>query len=410
MRALRRPLAAGGNQPVTAEVPHFMNQTQLRFLWRENGFARHFRTGVSLHSHTMHSLESLDFIPQYAETVPPLAWEVRRQARKYQKKYNRELDYTRAFWTPPLPTTHAFELEKRSIEREFGLAALVSITDHDNIAAVAQLRAWEETKQAPISLEWTVPFGPTYFHLGIHNLPPSQADTLIRDLNRFTGHPSAGTRNDLLAAIAGQQGTLVVLNHPLWDQGSIGAHAHATVLRDLLESSGGFIHAIELNGLRPWEENQRVIGLADSWDRTLVSGGDRHGCEPASVVNVTCASSFAEFADEVRAGTSEIAFLPHYREPVRFRLLKSVIDIMSNYPDLPGRERWTDRVLCRRYTGATCSLSEMWNGEFPAVIRYFEKIVRLAGGREFQHIARQYFADGSKSEHAYESRSIELPA
>jgi hypothetical protein len=36
----------------------------------ENGFARQFRTGVSLHSHTMHSLESLSFIPRYPP--PPL--------------------------------------------------------------------------------------------------------------------------------------------------------------------------------------------------------------------------------------------------------------------------------------------------------------------------------------------------
>jgi hypothetical protein len=58
-------------------------------------------------------------------------------------------------------------LEKRSIEREFGLAALVSITDHDNVEAAARLRVREETKQAPISLEWTVPIGPSYFHIGI---------------------------------------------------------------------------------------------------------------------------------------------------------------------------------------------------------------------------------------------------
>ena len=150
-----------------------------------------------------------------------------------------------------------------------------------------------------------------------------------------------------------------------------------------------------------------MIRLANASDRTLVSGGDRHGCEPASVVNVTCASSFAEFADEVRAGTSEIVFLLHYREPVRFRLLKSVIDIMRPYPELPARERWSDRVLCRSYTGVTRSLSDMWSGEFPAVIRYFERIVRLADAREFRHIARQYFAGTGNPEHDYESCSIE---
>jgi hypothetical protein len=387
-----------------------MNQTRLRFLWRENGFARQFRTGVSLHSHTMHSLESLGFIPRYADAIPPLAWEMRRQARNYLKKYSRELDYTRAFWTPPLPATHAFELEKQNIERECGLQALVSITDHDNIEAAANLRAWEGGRQAPISLEWTIPFGPSYFHIGIHNLPPELAHTLIGEFNRCTRNPCDGLRNDLLAAVSGEPGTLIVLNHPLWDQGAVGAATHATVLHELLNSSGRFIHALELNGLRPWDENQQVTRLAHALNRTLVSGGDRHGCEPASVINLTRAASFAEFADEVRAGASEIAFLLHHREPVRFRLLKSVIDIMKHFPELPGRERWSDRVLCRRYTGDTCSLSQMWGGKIPAVIQYFEKIARLADAREFRHIARNYLACSGKPEHDFECRSIESPA
>jgi hypothetical protein len=130
-----------------------MKRTRLRFVWREQGLAREFRTGVSVHSHTMHSLESLGFIPRYAETVPLLAWEIRRQARKYKEKYGRELDYNRAFWTPPLPARQAFDLEKRSIERVFGLPALVSISDHDNIEAAAQLMTLDEGKGAPISIE-----------------------------------------------------------------------------------------------------------------------------------------------------------------------------------------------------------------------------------------------------------------
>ena len=135
----------------------------------------------------------------------------------------------------------------------------------------------EETRRAPVSTEWTVPFGPSYFHLGLHNLPPAEADSLIRELNRLMRDPSEARRNELLAAIAASPEALVVLNHPLWDQGGVGAEAHAALLRRLLDSSGEFIHAIELNGLRPWEENQQVIGLAKDLGRTLVSGGDRHG-------------------------------------------------------------------------------------------------------------------------------------
>jgi hypothetical protein len=208
--------------------------------------------------------------------------------------------------------------------------------------------------------------------------------------------PSEARRNELLAAIAASPEALVVLNHPLWDQGGVGAEAHAALLRRLLDSSGEFIHAIELNGLRPWEENQQVIGLAKDLGRTLVSGGDRHGCEPASAVNLTAASSFGEFAGEVRAGVSEVVLMRHYREPVRFRLLKSVFDIMRNYPDLPGREHWTDRVLCLRYTGEMCSLSQLWSGKPPAIIRHFEKAVRLAGGSELRGLTHACFAGGGR--------------
>ncbi|MSV30013.1 MAG: hypothetical protein EXQ52_14895 [Bryobacterales bacterium] len=107
------------------------------------------------------------------------------------------------------------------------------------------------------------------------------------------------------------------------------------------------------------------------------------------------------FAAEVRSGASEVVMMRHYREPARFRVLKSVFDIMRDYPDLPGRERWCDRVLCKRYTGEVCSLSEVWGGTLPAVIRYFEKAVRLAGGRAFRNFAHACFAGGGNPEHEH---------
>ena len=132
-----------------------MTRTRLHFLWRNRRFLRPFRTGVCLHSHTMHSRESLGFLPRFAEAFPPLAWELRRQAGKYREKYHRDADYTRGFWTPPLPPSHAVDVEGRSIEQELGLAPLVSITDHDNIEAASTLRAQEDPSDIPISIEWS---------------------------------------------------------------------------------------------------------------------------------------------------------------------------------------------------------------------------------------------------------------
>ena len=45
--------------------------SQLHFAWHDaRGLLRRFQTGVSLHSHTMHSQESLDFLPAIARKVP----------------------------------------------------------------------------------------------------------------------------------------------------------------------------------------------------------------------------------------------------------------------------------------------------------------------------------------------------
>ena len=233
----------------------------------------------------------------------------------------------------------------------------------------------------------------------------------MQSSNLFTRNPSDRRQKDLLEAIASEPDTLVVLNHPLWDQAGIGLEAHAALLVDLLQSSGAHLHALELNGLRPWEENQQVLRLAAGSGRTVVSGGDRHGSEPASAVNVTSASSFAEFAAEVREGWSQIFLLPHYREALKYRLVKSVFDIMGDYPELPGREHWTDRVLCQRYTGETCSLAALWPGKLPAVVRSFERVVHLAGMHALRCISQRYFVGrAAGAEHAREAHSFDEPS
>jgi len=49
-----------------------MKSTPLHFLWNDHAAARPFRTGVSLHSHTMCSQEDVLFLPKMAYRVPVL--------------------------------------------------------------------------------------------------------------------------------------------------------------------------------------------------------------------------------------------------------------------------------------------------------------------------------------------------
>ena len=75
----------------------------------------------------------------------------------------------------------------------------------------------------------------------------------------------------------------------------------------------------DLRKVTAWPENLAVIELARDSGKPLVSGGDRHGCEPNSIVNLTRSVTFSGFVSEVRAARSEILLLDHYREPRRFR-------------------------------------------------------------------------------------------
>jgi hypothetical protein len=76
-------------------------------------------------------------------------------------------------------------VERGSIE-ELGLEAFVSLFDHDNIEAPMHLRVLQESKDIPISVEWTVPFGDAVLHLGVHNLPVREACPIMRTMAEVT--------------------------------------------------------------------------------------------------------------------------------------------------------------------------------------------------------------------------------
>src|SRR5271169_2016171 len=107
--------------------------------WNGNFPWKRFATGVSLHSHTLHSKETLDFIYRAACHAPILAAAVRRGERSYREKHGTEMDFSRAWWTPPLGPHQAWQLEKAQIEN-LDLDAQVSLTDHDQIEAGVSLQ------------------------------------------------------------------------------------------------------------------------------------------------------------------------------------------------------------------------------------------------------------------------------
>ena len=64
------------------------------------------------------------------------------------------------------------------------------------------------------------------------------------------------------------------------------------------------MHALEINGFRTWEENRLTIELAREIGLPVVSGGDRHGCQPNTLLNISQSRSFEELVAEIRDGHS----------------------------------------------------------------------------------------------------------
>jgi hypothetical protein len=97
--------------------------------------------------------------------------------------------------------------------------------------------------------------------------------------------------------------------------------------------NGNYLHALELNGLRNWDENRAVRRLAEQWNMLLISGGDRHGVEPNANLNLTQRTSFTEFVHEIRREKkSDVLFMPQYAQPWKHRILQSTIDAIRHYP------------------------------------------------------------------------------
>jgi hypothetical protein len=347
-----------------------VNSSQfIRFLWRDQDAARGATAAVSLHSHTLHSREGLDFIPRVLDKVRPAHALLRLLEHRHRRRWGKEVAYDRLYWRPPLHPRAAYDTEAGQIRDTLRLKPLVSITDHDNLEACAELRALN--LPVPFSHEWTVPYEGTVFHLGVHNLPAPDARTLFAGMARITANPVEERLLAMLRALHALPGVLVVLNHPLSSGTHAGFRAHARLLQRFLRQYGRYLHALELNGLQPHCHNRRVAQMAADMALPVISGGDRHCLEPNANVNLTDAATFAEFVEEIRRERlSRVLFMPQYREAISCRYVEFISQAVQHYPQFAGRERWVDRVFRQTEEGEE-PLSVHWARGGPLLIRTF---------------------------------------
>lgn len=359
-----------------------MPTSTISYLWRHRNAPAGFRSGVSLHGHTNQSQETLDFLANFGSQFPIVRPLMARIERRAEEVYGVRMDYARSYWTPPMTPRLAFDLESRQVEN-LGLAPMVSLTDHDNINAPMLLRTVASARHIPVSVEWSAPYGGLQaFHLGVHNLPSARATQWMATLAEFTANPSDKRLTEILAELHREPNVLLVFNHPMWDLFLVGKEKHQYLANEFLWKNGAYIHALELNGLRDWEENRAVRLLAERWNMLLISGGDRHGVEPSANINLTHASTFTEFVHEIRRERrSHVLFLPQYAQPWKHRILQSTVDAVRHYPDFPpGSRTWDERVYHPDANGVLRPLTEIWpKGKAPRTAAAVIAMVQMMG-------------------------------
>ena len=351
-----------------------------------------FRTGVSLHSHTLHSQETLAFIDRLADRSRLCRLWLQHGRTQYKQAQGTALDLNSGWWTPPLAPYDAWSLERQHIENLLDRSALVSLTDHDDIEAPLALRVLQPCRHLPVSVEWTVPYGPTFFHLGVHNLAPERARGIMAELQAFTESGRTADLGELLSTLAANRGTLIVFNHPCWDENAIGQEAHMQWATQFIKHYGEYLHALELNGLRPWAENREVIRLGFACEKPLISGGDRHAVEPNTILDLTDATTFSEYVEQVRSGWTNVLVTRQYSEPFKFRILQSLQEVMA-YREDHGRgwKRWSDRVFYRCEDGVVRSLTTLFGEKAPALVRLVAVAVGISRHRGLRRSCRLAF-------------------
>jgi hypothetical protein len=372
-------------------------RTQITTHWQHAEAVEPYVTGVSLHSHTSISEETLGFIHAMFVAFPAM----KNLFGHYQRRSDRhgiKLDFERANWRPPLQPRMAYDLESKQIQR-LNLNSLVSITDHDTVEAPMLLRTVPSSRHIPVSVEWSAPFGLTTFHLGIHNLKSADGMAWMKRFEAFTaqarptlaigeGHPPCSAESDarlldMLNELHAEPQVLIVLNHPLWDLHKTGA-VHVTEMRRFLQLAGKSLHALELNGLRHARENREVIRLSKETGHVAISGGDRHGLEPNANINLTTAASFTEFVEEIRVERrSHVHFMDQYAQRWEQRIVASTLNAVTDFPDfMPGWQRWDERAFHPDRDGQMKSFAELWpDGHPPRLLQGAINVIRTCGVR-----------------------------
>lgn len=286
---------------------------------------REFGYAVSLHNHSCHSVEKLAALNHVIKRAFMRPW-----SGILQKSFGlgdvSDLNYAEVTYNPPYTPEDVYAMEAAAAANWGFDGVHLTITDHDEFAGnLALLRRRPDLKgRIAISEELSLWFQGHLFHLGVNHIPEGG----VEETHALIQAAARGRRYDELFEILAASGCLVILNHPLvaWGPG-----APAIPVTELLSRYGWAIHALEVNGMRSREENDRVLELAKEWRKPVLGGGDSHLLVASSILSLSRAATFKDFVAEVKDGHAVAFVTPAYFAPLKWKLFLRVLFFISRY-------------------------------------------------------------------------------
>jgi len=299
------------------------------YVYRECPYPdREFGYAVSLHNHSCHSVEKLAAL-NHVVKLPFM----RPLSGVLQSSFGlggiSDLNYAEITFNPPYTPEDVYRMEAAAAAKWGFDGVHLAITDHDEFAgSLALLRGRPDLTgctngRIAIGEELSLWFRGHLFHLGVSHMPESAAEEMH---TRIQAAARGGRYDELFETLAAS-GCLLVLNHPLiaWRPGA------EIPVAELLSRYGWAIHALEVNGMRSHEENDRVLELARHWRKPVIGGGDSHLLVASSILSLSRAATFKDFIAEVKDGHAVPFVTPDYFAPLKWKLFLRVLFFISRY-------------------------------------------------------------------------------
>ncbi len=286
---------------------------------------REFGYAVSLHNHSHHSVEKLAALNHVVKLrfMRPLSGVLQSSFGLGDVP---DLNYAEITFNPPYTPEDVYQMEAAAAANWGFEGVHLAITDHDEFAGSLALQRGRPdlNGRIPLSEELSLWYEGHLFHLGVSHLPEGE----VQETHIRIQAAARGRRYDELFESLAASGCLVVLNHPLvaWRPG-----AEKIPVMQLLSRYSWAIHALEVNGMRPREENDRVLELARQWRKPVLGGGDSHLLVASSVLSLSRAATFKDFIAEVKDGRAVPFITPDYFAPLKWKLFLRVLFFISRY-------------------------------------------------------------------------------